>query len=252
MVDWRMSKLSVNGDLNVALVRAADNGHVDVVDCLVRHAMFDPSADDNIAIEIAAYEGRLAVVERMLQDERIDPSADDNCAVQNAAQNGHFAVVDRLLQDVRVDPSANDNYAVRMAAEYGHFAVVDRLLEDDRVDVAVAIQCSLPEHLKRFECRERLIEICIALQAMELPAWITVQILVRGRHCRSTASGAWCARSSTFTINATPSSSEIEQEELLNQFGNDPTTLRSQVALMTVERWVDATCDGDSRARRRS
>jgi hypothetical protein len=68
-----------------------------------------------------------------------------------------------------------------MAAQNGHLAVVDRLLEDDRVDVAVAIQCSRPEHRKRFECRERLTEICIALQDLALPAWITVQILDAAR-----------------------------------------------------------------------
>jgi ankyrin repeat protein len=33
-----------DGNLNNALVRAAANGHVDVVDYLLRHAMFDPSA----------------------------------------------------------------------------------------------------------------------------------------------------------------------------------------------------------------
>jgi hypothetical protein len=108
---------------------------------------------------------------------RVDPSADDNEAVRLAAAHGHLAVVERLLQDERVDPSANGNYAVRWAARRGHLAVVERLLEDDRVDAAVAIRCSRPEDLKRFECRERLTEICIALQAMELPAWVTIKIL---------------------------------------------------------------------------
>jgi hypothetical protein len=82
---------------------------------------------------------------------------------------------------VRVDPSADNNYAVRQAAENGHLAVVDRLLEDNRVDVAVAIQHSRPEDRKRFEYRDRLTEICIALQDLELPAWVTVQILDAAR-----------------------------------------------------------------------
>jgi hypothetical protein len=90
-------------------------------------------------------------------------------------------VVERLLQDKRVDPSANGNNAVRRAAAMGHLAVVDRLLEDDRVDVAVALQYSCPEHREWFECRERLTEICIALQDLELPAWVTVQILDAAR-----------------------------------------------------------------------
>jgi ankyrin repeat protein len=205
-------ELPVIGNQHDALGRAAEKGHVDVVDYLLRHAMFDPSADDNYAIRLAADNGHLAVVERLLQDKRVDPSADDNHAVRWAAERGHLAVVERLLQDRRVDPSARDNYAVqlaareghlavverllqdervdpsadnnfalRLAAQFGHLAVVDRLLEDDRVDAAVAIHCSLPEHLKRFECCERLTEICVALQDLALPAWVTVQILDAAR-----------------------------------------------------------------------
>jgi surface antigen len=235
--------VTVNGNLNEALVRAAENGHVDVVDYLLRHAMFDPSADYNHAIRIAAQNGHLAVVERLLHDERVDPSANDNYAVRQAARDGHLAIVDRLLQDKRVDPSASindavrgaarnghlavverlmrdvrvdpsaegnyairmaacfghvsvverllqdkrvdpsarDNYVVRWAAASGHLAVVDRLLEDDRVDASVAIQYSRREDRKRFECRERLTEICFALQDLALPAWITVQILDAAR-----------------------------------------------------------------------
>jgi hypothetical protein len=138
------------GKHHVALVSAVKNGHVEIVDYLIRHAMFDPSSRDNHA-------------------------------VRWAARDGHLAVVDRLLQDKRVVPSAKDNHAVRWAARNGHLAVVDRLLEDDRVDAAVAIQCSRPAHRKRFECRERLTEICIALQDLALPAWVTVQILDAAR-----------------------------------------------------------------------
>ena len=63
-------------------MRAAENGHVDVVDCLLRHAMFDPSADDNHAIRLAARNGHLAVVERLLQDLRVDPSDFKSLAIR--------------------------------------------------------------------------------------------------------------------------------------------------------------------------
>jgi ankyrin repeat protein len=94
-------ELPVNGNLIDALVLAAQYGHVDVVDYLIRHAMFDPSADNNRAIRLAATNGSLAVVERLLQDKRVDPSAEDNYAVRWAAHNGHLAVVERLLRDAR-------------------------------------------------------------------------------------------------------------------------------------------------------
>jgi hypothetical protein len=143
-------ELPVNGKLNVALLRATENGHVDVVDYLLRHAMFDPSANDNGAVRWAAARGHLAIVERLLEDDRVDPSAVDNDAIACAASNGHLAVVDRLL-------------------------------EDDRVDVVAAFRWSHSDHHKRFECRERLTEICVALQDLALPAWITVQILDAAR-----------------------------------------------------------------------
>ena len=166
---------------NLAILLASENGHLAVVQRLLQDRRVDPSAGDNEAIQGAAHFGHLAVVERLLRDKRVDPSADDNYAIRAAAENGHVAVVERLLRDKRVDPTADQYYAVRLAAQYDHLAVVDRLLEDDRVDAAVAIRHSRPEDLNRFECRERLTEICIALQAMQLPAWVTVKILRAAR-----------------------------------------------------------------------
>jgi ankyrin repeat protein len=174
-------RVDPTADDNDAILLAAERGHLAVVERLLQDKRVDPSAENNFAVRWAARNGHLAVVERLLQDKRVDPSADDNYAVQWAALNGHLAVVERLMRDVRVDPSADDNNAVRWAAQYGRLAVVDRLLEDDRVDCTVAIQHSRPEHLKRLECRKRLTEICIALQDLELPAWITVQILDAAR-----------------------------------------------------------------------
>ncbi len=174
-------RVDPSADENFAVRMAAARGHHLVVDRLLQDKRVNPSANDNYAVRLASHFGHLAVVDRLLQDERVDPSADDNYAVRMAAQNGHIAVVERLLEDERVDPSASDNYAVRWAAENGHIAVVDRLLEDDRVDAAVALQHLRPQHRKRFECRERLTEICIALQDLALPAWVTVQILDAAR-----------------------------------------------------------------------
>jgi ankyrin repeat protein len=166
---------------NYSVRWAAENGHLAVFERLLRDKRVDPSASNNFAVRWVAEDGHFTVFDQLLQDKRVDPSADDNYAARRAAEYGHLAVVERLLQDERVDPSANDNYAVRWAAENGHLAVVDRLLEDDRVDVAVAIQHSRPEDRRRFECRERLTEICIALQDLALPAWVTVQILDAAR-----------------------------------------------------------------------
>jgi Ankyrin repeats (3 copies) len=153
-------------------------GCLSAIELLLSDKRVDPSADNNCAIRGAVSGGHIAVVERLLQDERVDPSSNDNCVIHLVAKCGRVALLDRLLLDPRVDPAANENRAVLWAAVHGQYAVVDRLLEDDRVDGAVAIRCI---GAVRFEYRERLTEICIALQDMQLPAWVTLQILDAAR-----------------------------------------------------------------------
>jgi hypothetical protein len=170
-----------SANLNCAVLFSAENGHLAVVERLLQDRRVDPSANDNYAVRSAAERGHPTVVERLIEDKRVDPSAKYNYAIRWAALLGHLAVVDLLMRDVRVDPSANHNEAVRRAAANDHIAVVERLLEDDRVEVSVATQYSRPKHRKRFECRERLTEICIALQDLALPAWVTIKILCAAR-----------------------------------------------------------------------
>ena len=92
--------------------------------------------------------------------------------------NGHYSVVSRLMQDSRVDPSDRDNRAVKWAAQYRvSRGIVQRLLDDPRVDFTAAFNATPSYYLGIFQCRERFTEICIALQDLNLPAWITVKIL---------------------------------------------------------------------------
>jgi surface antigen len=162
---------------NYAIRLAACWGHLAVVERLMQDKRVDPSARGNLAVRLAAQNGHLAIVERLLQDKRVDPSAGFNHAVRGAAQNGHLAVVERILQDKRVDPSAYNNLAVRSAASRGHLAVVDILLEDNRTSFSEILESCLPEEKKYFEYRNRFTEICIALQNLNLPAWITMLII---------------------------------------------------------------------------
>ena len=114
-------------------------------------------------------------MERLLQDVRVDPSADDNTAIRAAAANGHIEVVDRLLQDKRVDPSADDNFAVRQAAENDRIAVVDRLFRDVRIYSTIDLLAERINHIGMI--RTRCTEVSNALQDLNLPALLTLEIL---------------------------------------------------------------------------
>ena len=75
----------------------------------------------------AAQNGHLDIVERLLKDPRVDPADYDNDAIRWAAENGHIDVVERLLKDPRVNPADDDNYAIRWAAHNGHLDVFNLL-----------------------------------------------------------------------------------------------------------------------------
>jgi Ras-related protein Rab-1A len=165
---------------NAALLEAVVGGHAAVVKRLLEHLSVDASDRNNEAIRQAASRGHFAVVESLI---RADPSTADNEALLAAVADGHAKVVALLLLlcDDRVDPSADGDRAVRIAAQRGRIDIVELLLQDGRASVATAIECFLGAHefelIKRLECRERMTEICIALQDLSLPAWITVQIV---------------------------------------------------------------------------
>ena len=119
---------------NWAIREASREGHLEVVERLLKDPRVDPGSSYNWAIREAISNDHPAVVERLLQDRRVNPSVDNNYAIRWASMNGHLSVVDKLLQDQRVDPRVENNYAIRAASYYGHLDVVDRLLKDPRVD----------------------------------------------------------------------------------------------------------------------
>jgi Ankyrin repeats (3 copies) len=163
---------------NHAIMIASLRGHLQVVDRLLSDKRVgQPRASVFSPIGLAAREGHLRVVSRLLQDQRFDPSLGNNRALRDAAYRGHRGIVRLLMQDERVNPADCDNIAVSRAAAEGHDETVDLLLEDHRVDVCVAVPSSAVHKRKRFERRERFTEICIALQEMQLPAWVTLKIL---------------------------------------------------------------------------
>ncbi|KAJ3303988.1 hypothetical protein HDV03_003226 [Kappamyces sp. JEL0829] len=120
-------------DSDYALREAAAYGHAAVVQELLKNKRVDPSAKSNQAIEWAAYYGHLRVVSLLLANPRFDASI-PNRAIQWASEEGKEDVVDLLLGDRRCDPAADGNYAIRWASSGGNVQIVRLLLSDPRVD----------------------------------------------------------------------------------------------------------------------
>ena len=68
----------------------------------------DPSSDNNYAIRMSCKNGHLELVELLLKHPMVSPQAEDDYCIRLASQNGHVEIVKLLLADDRVTPSARD------------------------------------------------------------------------------------------------------------------------------------------------
>ena len=74
-VDKNQMRIHQNAILvNVQLITASLNGRLENVEYLLTFRGADPSYDRNCAIQMACKDGHLAVVDRLLRDDRVDPS----------------------------------------------------------------------------------------------------------------------------------------------------------------------------------
>src|SRR5690606_6818132 len=74
-------------------------------------------------LSYASTNGHLEIVQELLKDNRVNPSAQGNEAIRVASKNGHLEIVRELLKDNRVDPSTLNNWTIREASRNGHLEV---------------------------------------------------------------------------------------------------------------------------------
>ena len=137
----------------LALLHAADAGHVDVIAALLADGRADPAAKNGVvlctvaqqthisvvravlgaALRLAAQRGHVDVVAAFLADGRADPAADFSGALRYAAYNGHVDVILALLADGRADPAVELHDRIFHAAHTGHTTILQALLEDERM-----------------------------------------------------------------------------------------------------------------------
>ncbi|MBL8297750.1 MAG: ankyrin repeat domain-containing protein [Rhodanobacteraceae bacterium] len=105
-------------ELNQALAKAAENGHLAAVRALI--PVSEPKADGSAALRRAARNGHLEIVRVLVPHS--DPKAKGSDALRWAATNGHVEVVHALA--AVSDPKANDSEALYWAARNGHLEIV--------------------------------------------------------------------------------------------------------------------------------
>lgn len=152
-------------------------------------------------LESAVLANNVEIVIKMLRDKRFDPNflqIESFCSLTSIAmRQGNSETLNILLQDKRVDPNStffcliDDRMAENRKAIWGAFkpyrhvklqkkddveywAAVDRLLLDERVD---SMSGDMPKFFDIRMIRSRLLQTCIALQDLSLPALVTLEIV---------------------------------------------------------------------------
>lgn len=141
----------------IALKKASENGHLQIVKLLLKDKRVDPSISFNYPLFSAVKYNHYKVVKLLLEDERVDPASYYNCIIIEASRNGYHKIVKLLLEyfslkflnvnnlncemlfdsyKKMVDPSACNNEAIISASKYGNYKVVKLLLGDKRVNPA--------------------------------------------------------------------------------------------------------------------
>ena len=124
-----VQELKVTEDISMSLVKAAENGHFQVIDDLIRSSdsAIQSAASNSRALAAAARYGQYRVVQRLLD---IVPTQYRYKALIRAGEYGHLDIVNLLLsrgtRPIRDGPHGDT--AIVRAARYGHTDVVERLL----------------------------------------------------------------------------------------------------------------------------
>ena len=138
--------------MGYALSDAASEGHLDIVECLLKENITDPFKVDGL--RSAASKGHLAVVERLLQEE-VDLKAEVRLNTQEslletttqlgslickATVGRHLAVIDRLMQEVKERPVSTLDLgsSLEYATKMGDLCLVKRLLQHDTDEPTLA------------------------------------------------------------------------------------------------------------------
>lgn len=114
---------------NYCLKKVTCNGHVGILELLIKDKRIDITWNHNYALRWTAHNGHYKCFMLLYSLPQVGVNDWSNEAVRWSCTNGHDKIVEVLLKDKRVDPSQYDNEALFYAAKRGHYNVIKLLLQ---------------------------------------------------------------------------------------------------------------------------
>ena len=114
--------------------RAINSGDIDYVKAYLEENKISRNDIKNALIR-SAQNGHLEVVKYLVEEHQADIHAQNEGGLRWSAQNGHLEVVKYLVEEHNADIHADDEYALRLSAENGYLDVVKYLVEEHQADI---------------------------------------------------------------------------------------------------------------------
>ncbi|MBT4963220.1 MAG: hypothetical protein HOI53_04195 [Francisellaceae bacterium] len=129
-----VSSITPSTDDNYALSESVKEGHIEIVDLLLRDPRVVPVRNRKcVAAELAAAYGHKDILIRLLHEDSVEPSGGRNSIIRLASANGNEDIVEMMLEYPTVNPGDANNSALILAVKGRHLNVANILIRDDRV-----------------------------------------------------------------------------------------------------------------------
>lgn len=160
-------------------------GRLDILELLLQYNQYDPSEYNNIAMRSAVVKGHPNVFDRLIKDSRVyntiqiwrrNSVSKANELIASGSFHGQIEMVDRLLELPFVDPSADNNRAIQYSIKFGRKPKITNMLFRD-IRVYSTYVPSKDRIVKISMVRDRVSEVCFALQDLGLPTLVTLKII---------------------------------------------------------------------------
>ena len=139
ILNFMIKKYEINnnyGVLNISLMHAAENGHLNVVEYLLEKGA-DPTAQDKEAIKKAAQNGHLEVVKFLLEKDNslldVYEDVESDYSITRAIKHGNLKVVKFLLSQTDDDFFKRD--CIFWASEYGQLEILEFAIKEYKIDI---------------------------------------------------------------------------------------------------------------------
>lgn len=120
---------------NMALIIAADRGHIAIVKFLLTQPEIDPSAFDAKALmDSIKYKGSIASI--LINDDRVYQTINKQFVLDHAVKHRHIEVITKLMPDPAVDHTQFGRYLCRMLMPVYYVGIVRLFVEDPRTDLS--------------------------------------------------------------------------------------------------------------------